>query len=217
MTSTCRKPGLAALQRLVFRSGQLRLQVPQIAHPMPTQTPIQPRERHLRVRELPHLRQQVVNRHQQPSGQPLPPPASGSAWFAAGAVCGCDQARCRGASTCGPSARSCQSVLQGPTQAHRCPGSPPAIRASSWPGCEDGSASGTTFRMFPRPEFAIKMQSDEGPCDPPQWNSYVYCVIARLITMLAMLAITLVTTVASTHAACMGMGPGPEHMPMPLK
>jgi len=37
-------------------------------------------------------------------------------------------------------------------------------------------------------------------------------MIARLITMLAVLAITLVTTVVSTHAARIGMGMGSDHM-----
>ena len=42
-----------------------RLQIAQIAHPMPPQTPVKPGARDLRVEKLPHHRQQVIDRHQQ--------------------------------------------------------------------------------------------------------------------------------------------------------
>jgi hypothetical protein len=72
--------------------------------------------------------------------EPPPPPlAPGSRSFAAGAVCGCDHERCRGASTCRRSARSSRTVPLGPRQARRWPGSPPEPLASSSPACEDGS------------------------------------------------------------------------------
>jgi hypothetical protein len=72
--------------------------------------------------------------------EPSPPPlAPGSRSFAAGAVCGCDHERCRGASTCRRSARSSRTVPLGPRQARRWPGSPPEPLASSSPACEDGS------------------------------------------------------------------------------
>ncbi len=45
--------GLIGLERLVLRSGAFRLQIAQIANPMPPQTPVKPRARDLRVEKLP--------------------------------------------------------------------------------------------------------------------------------------------------------------------
>ena len=49
----------------MLRSGVFRLQVTQIAHPMPPQAAVEARARDIRVQELPHHREQVVDRHQQ--------------------------------------------------------------------------------------------------------------------------------------------------------
>jgi len=57
--------GLVGFERLVLRSGRLRLQITQIAHAMPTQTAVEAGARNLRVQKLPHHRQQIVDRHQQ--------------------------------------------------------------------------------------------------------------------------------------------------------
>jgi|GEM_PF-3116019 len=57
--------GLIGLECLVLGSGVFRLQIAQIANPMPPQTPVQPRARDLRVQELAHQGEQVVDRHQQ--------------------------------------------------------------------------------------------------------------------------------------------------------
>ena len=45
--------GLIGLERLVLRSGAFRLQIAQIANPMPPQAAVQPRARDLRVEKLP--------------------------------------------------------------------------------------------------------------------------------------------------------------------
>lgn len=42
-------------------------------------------------------------------------------------------------------------------------------------------------------------------------NAYLYSMIARLVTMLAILAIAVVTTVSSAHAARMSLSSGPDH------
>ena len=45
--------GLIGLKCLVLRSGVFRLQIAQIANPMPPQTPVEARTRDIRVQELP--------------------------------------------------------------------------------------------------------------------------------------------------------------------
>ena len=56
--------GLIGLARLVLGAWRFRLQVAQVAHPMPSQTPVEAGARHLRVQKLPDHRQQIVDRHQ---------------------------------------------------------------------------------------------------------------------------------------------------------
>ena len=53
----------------VLGLGSLRLQRPQVAHPVAAQAAIQPRARDLRVDELAHDRQQIVQRQQQSLAQ----------------------------------------------------------------------------------------------------------------------------------------------------
>ena len=57
--------GRVSLERLVLGPGRLRLQIAQIAHPMPPQTPVEAGARDLRVEKLPDHRQQVVERDQE--------------------------------------------------------------------------------------------------------------------------------------------------------
>ena len=57
--------GLVGLERLVLRPRRYRLQIAQIAHPVPTQTAVKPRARDVRVQELADHGEQVVDRHQQ--------------------------------------------------------------------------------------------------------------------------------------------------------
>lgn len=57
--------GLASLESAVFRPGRLGLQVAQIAHTMPAKAAVEPRARDIRVQELPHHGQQVIERDQQ--------------------------------------------------------------------------------------------------------------------------------------------------------
>ncbi|CUH40984.1 hypothetical protein JSE7799_03725 [Jannaschia seosinensis] len=56
---------LVGLEGAVLRLGRLGLQVAQVSHAMPAQAAIQPRARGVRVQELPHNRQQIIQRHQQ--------------------------------------------------------------------------------------------------------------------------------------------------------
>ena len=57
--------GLLGLKCVVLRSGVFRLQIAQIANPMPPKTPVEARTRDIRVHELPDHRQQVGERDQQ--------------------------------------------------------------------------------------------------------------------------------------------------------
>ena len=61
--------GLVGLERLVLGRKRFRLQVAQIAHAMAAQTAVEAGARGLRVQELPHHREQVVERHQQRPAQ----------------------------------------------------------------------------------------------------------------------------------------------------
>ena len=141
--------GLECLECLVLRPGRCRLQIAQIAHAMPPQAAVETRARDLRVQDLPHHRQQVIDRHQQCPAQDNRPvlrddrspgsiasrsnPAPGSAWFATGVACGCGHARCPGAAICRRFARSCRTVPPGSTRARHSPGSQPAPWAWSSP------------------------------------------------------------------------------------
>ena len=55
--------GLVGLERLVRGTRSFRLQVTQIAHPMPPQTPVEARARDIRAHESPDRRQHFVKRH----------------------------------------------------------------------------------------------------------------------------------------------------------
>jgi hypothetical protein len=61
--------GLIGLEGAVLRLGCLGLQVAQVSHAMPTQAAVQARAGGIRVQELPHHSQQVIERDQQRRAQ----------------------------------------------------------------------------------------------------------------------------------------------------
>ena len=57
--------GLVGLEAAALRPPRLDLKIAQVAHAMPTQAAVQTGARDMRVQELPHHGQEVIERHQQ--------------------------------------------------------------------------------------------------------------------------------------------------------